>query len=231
MGVGGRRRTEVDVGEVVSNLRPTPPTQTPVPEPWLHHNHGLGQLDDGSHLRPPKANQIGGARRPLGARMGSGASAHHQSIEGGVEGVLSTASHDLSTTNSAPARPMSYLTFAPGLWRHRESVRILCHNPAYMGVTAVNDHRTVVGGARWGITGLRQARAGKWPNRMAGARRTGSWSSQSAKPTCASRWECRWKWGSSEDGGPELLVPRARGHGSSSSSVEKPPCAPKSCVT
>ena len=109
MGAEGRRRTEIDVGEVVLTPGCRPHTQTPLPEPWLHHNHGPGQLDDGSHLQPQEANQIGGKKRPLGARMGSEANAHHQGIEGGVEGVLSTASDDLSTTNSAPARPMSHL--------------------------------------------------------------------------------------------------------------------------
>jgi hypothetical protein len=109
MGVGGRRRTEIDAEEVVLTLGCRPQTQTPLPEPWLHHNHGPGGPPDCCSYGRRPATYGRGGWRPLGSGMGNGADSRRWRVDGRVEGVLSTASDDSSTTNSPPARPMSHL--------------------------------------------------------------------------------------------------------------------------
>ena len=54
MGRGGRRRTKIDVEEVVLNPGRSPQTLTPLLEPWLHHNHGPGGLQTAGRLNHAK---------------------------------------------------------------------------------------------------------------------------------------------------------------------------------
>ena len=44
--VQGAALTKSLAEEVVLTMGRSPQTQTPLPEPWLHHNHGLGGLKD-----------------------------------------------------------------------------------------------------------------------------------------------------------------------------------------
>jgi hypothetical protein len=73
MGVAGRRRTEIDAEEVVLTLGCRPQTQTPLPEPWLHHNHGPGGPPDCCSYGRRPATYGRGGWRPLSSGMGNGA--------------------------------------------------------------------------------------------------------------------------------------------------------------
>ena len=223
-GLGGRRRTVELAKSVVLTPGCRPQTQTPLPEPWLHHNHGPGGPPDScSYGRRPAPYERGG-QRPLGTGMGCGAGAHRLGVEGGVEGVLSTVSDDSSTTNSAPARRMSQVSERVRLWRPKEGEGLDALLTAHVGWADVKGLRIVVGWAQFGSSCLRQGRAGKWPFRMqAGGRRTGSWSNAHDKPRCGSRSRCQRKWGSSTSGALESPVGSARAHGRIAFGQESPP--------
>ena len=155
--------------------------------------------------------------------MGCGAGAHRLGVEGGVEGVLSTVSDDSSTTNSAPARRMSQVSERVRLWRPKEGEGLDALLTAHVGWADVKGLRIVVGWAQFGSSCLRQGRAGKWPFRMAGGRRTGSLSNAHDKPRCGSRSRCQRKWGSSTSGALESPVGSARAHGRIAFGQESPP--------
>jgi hypothetical protein len=108
MGVAGRRRSEIVAEDVVLTPGCRPQTQTPLPEPWLRHNHGSGGHQDCWPYRHRPATYERGGWRPLSCGMGCEAHARDRGLQGGVKGALSTASDDSSTTNSPPARPMSH---------------------------------------------------------------------------------------------------------------------------
>jgi hypothetical protein len=107
-GLGGQRRIGKLAKDVVLTLGCRPQTKTPLPEPWLRHNHGSGGLQDCWPYRHRPATYERGGWRPLSCGMGCEAHARDRGLQGGVEGVLSTVSDDSSTKNSAPARPMSH---------------------------------------------------------------------------------------------------------------------------
>ena len=114
-GLGGRRRTVELAKDVVLTPGCRPQTQTPLPQPWLRHNHGQGGLQDcWSYGRRPAPYGRGGWR-PLSRGMGCEAHARDRGLQGGVEGVLSTASDDFSTKNSASGRLMSHLSLTTRL--------------------------------------------------------------------------------------------------------------------
>ena len=118
---------------------------------------------------------------------------------------------------------MSQVSERVRLWRPKEGERLDALLTAHVGWADVKGLRTVVGWAQFGCSCLRQGRAGKWPFRMAGGRRTGSWSNAHDKPRCGSRSRCQRKWGSSTSGALESPVGSARATAESPLAKRPPP--------
>jgi hypothetical protein len=102
MGIGGRRRTKIDAGEVVSTLGCRPQTQTPLREPWLHHNHGLGRPPEcwSCDRQPAPMGEVGGGRWALAWAAGQVRGV------GGSIGMLKASSRRPPTT---PRRQSQHL--------------------------------------------------------------------------------------------------------------------------
>ena len=89
--------------EVVLTMGRSPQTQTPLPEPWLHHNQALGGLQDCCSLERLGGSHKGHEWRPLEAGIRYEAVAHRGRLTPEVHSNASTACVDVSSTNSESA--------------------------------------------------------------------------------------------------------------------------------